>query len=102
METGWIYLVKSLHLYKIGKSKNSPKRIKVFKTYNPHGVMVVCQGRIKYYEQCERLLHLKYKKYRVSGEWFDLTDKHIEDIKQYIFTRLTSKLAQHVWLNPND
>ena len=34
--------------------------------------------------EIENDLHVKYKKYKLKGEWFNLTEKQIKNIKKYL------------------
>jgi len=93
--SGYIYVIKSLHLYKIGRSKYLNKRIKAYKLYNPFGIETIYSVRVKDHERVERLLHTKYKDKRVSGEWFELKEEDLETLKQFLIPRMTSFLEKY-------
>lgn len=71
------YIIKSLEngLYKIGITSSLPKRIKDI-SKNEGDVELVAYKR----SDIERFLHEKYRKYRIRGEWFSLTDKMVSRI----------------------
>lgn len=89
-EIGYIYILKSLDLYKIGKSKDGEQRIKGYKTYNPHGIEVVLIARVKFYEHLEKKIHKIFDKKRITGEWFRLDKKDVVETKKVIFPELMS------------
>ena len=45
-ESGYIYLLKSLDIYKIGRAKSLDSRINTYKTENPHGIELLHQKRL--------------------------------------------------------
>lgn len=72
---GYIYVIKSLNLYKIGRSSDSKKRIKLYKTYNPHGIETVFAVRVRKHRKCEKYLHSLFKHKRMpKSEWFFLDE----------------------------
>lgn len=104
---GFVYVLQSLHLYKIGRckaewSRNTlfknisenrwnereeqflkskiSKRLSCYKTHNPHGVELI---GYKYVRDCvyvEGLFHKKYKKYQVAGEWFNFPGNVLAEV----------------------
>jgi len=71
------YLIKNKRngLYKIGRSKNPLKREKTLQSEEPDILMIkVWDGNI------ERDLHIKYKDYRIRGEWFKLSKSQVKYI----------------------
>lgn len=71
------YLIKdsNTELYKIGKSKNPLKREKTLQGEKPTLEIVKTWN-----EDIEKILHQKYKKNRIRGEWFKLTEIQIKYI----------------------
>jgi hypothetical protein len=88
---GYIYIIKSLNLFKIGKSSGL-NRIKSYKTYNPHKLETIINIRVKNYHHVEKILHNIYKKKRISGEWFKLSNNDIKSIINFIYNKSTSPL----------
>lgn len=73
---------KNLGYTKIGKSVNVLQREHTLEAQNPNiSLFAVCQQDI------ERELHMKFKEFRIRGEWFKLNKKQIENIiRDYNFT----------------
>lgn len=74
-----IYLLKAQNLYKIGYANDIDKRMTAYKTHNP---FVEWARYTKGSEKDEKKLHQKYKKYRTTGEWFQLPDEIITELIQ--------------------
>lgn len=81
---GYIYVIQSNSLYKIGRAKHLQSRMKTYRSENPFGVEVVLQKEVDDYigEETKLLRKFKNKKYR--GEWFRLKQEDLEWIKQNI------------------
>lgn len=89
---GFIYLINSgqTNRYKIGISKNPPKRKKGLQTGNPQDLSLVDYYESESYQKIETVLHrsLKHKKYIeddfkfLGGEWFVLTNEDVLNFKQ--------------------
>ena len=67
---------------KIGMSKDSKpfKRFDQFRTYSPFGSELVGFITTKDHNKLEKEIHSKFKDFRLSGEWFNLSDSQIDDI----------------------
>ena len=83
---GYIYLAKDIHrgCFKIGFSVNVPARIDQLKNANA-GIEY-----LKHYDGAmsdEKHLHATFEGFRVSGEWFSLTDTHLAEIEQYFASK---------------
>jgi len=81
---GYIYLLKSNSLYKIGRAKYLKNRIKTYRTENPFGIKVIFKKEVNDYLRIEKELLNKFKSKKVKGEWFDLTPTDIKSIKKYL------------------
>lgn len=67
-------------LYKIGWTKRTPEqRIREFKTGNASDFSVVESYKSEWGSKIEALLHKKYLKYKVSGEWFNLPEDEVKN-----------------------
>lgn len=87
-EEGYIYILKSLSLYKIGRAKDITGRLKAYTTENPHGIEVIHIALVKDYIQVEKeLLKMFSKNTKKGKEWFSLNHKNIEDIKKFLDTK---------------
>ena len=80
---GFIYLIKSLNLYKIGRAKTE-KRIETYRTENPHGLKLITMVKVNDYVGVEKILLEKYKSKNFKGEWFKLVSSDIKEIKELL------------------
>jgi len=83
-QSGFIYLLKSKNLYKIGRAKCPKDRLKTYKTENPFGIKVILQRRVDDYIKMEEKLLDMFRDKRVKGEWFKLNKQDIQWIGQNI------------------
>lgn len=71
------YLISDGINYKIGITNNIQNRLKTFQTANHKKIkvinLVLSENREASFK-LEKYLHEKYKKYNVSGEWFEFTN----------------------------
>lgn len=82
IQQGYVYVIESNFLYKIGKAKNLETRIKQLKTGSPNIVNLIYAKKFNNdYNKTELYLHNKFKKLRKHGEWFELSQKDLEYIK---------------------
>jgi len=81
-KSGFIYVLKSKNLYKIGRAKNIKERIRTYETENPFGVDVLLQVRVNNYIEEESILLNRFREKQVRGEWFALNKKDINMIKK--------------------
>ena len=81
---GFIYLLHTDHGIKIGKSKKPDTRTKILGTKLPFKIIKKESFPVKNMSESERHLHKKYKECRLNGEWFDLSEKQLEDIRNEI------------------
>jgi len=72
--------MKSGVYYKIGISNNPKSRMSAIKTSSPLGVNLIGYKSFKDDLKKEKELHRKYSSSRVSGEWFILSDKDLNEI----------------------
>jgi hypothetical protein len=77
---GYIYLVKSCGLYKIGRNVEKGNRFKVFETTMPVEVESIHSFYSEDYIKSETLLHKKFSLLRQKGEWFNLSSEDVEYI----------------------
>ena len=85
-EGGYIYILKSAGLYKLGISRKPKKqRFKRYTTENPFGFEVIFCEKCKHYDQKEKVLIQTFRHKRKAGrEWFNFTLEDIEKIKRFI------------------
>lgn len=66
---GYIYLICSNDMYKIGFSTDPLRRLKQIQTHNPFKCELI--STIKDTGNLESYLHEKFKRFRTNGEWFE-------------------------------
>lgn len=73
-EKTFIYIIGNLEqkLFKIGNSKTVYKRLEALQTGCPFNLIII--GSVLSEKRFEKELHIKYKEYRVKGEWFKFED----------------------------
>lgn len=81
-DEGYVYLFRCGGFYKIGLAKDANKRLSGLKTSSPFEIEMVKSWRCKRPDTIERILHDRYDKFRVRGEWFQLA----EDVLQSLLT----------------
>ena len=83
-----IYIIQAVGLpecYKIGYTTKLTERLNHYNYMVPYGVNLINTIEVNSVEDAkivESSLHKKYKNYKVSGEWFKLTEEHLEEIKE--------------------
>lgn len=85
MTGGYVYLIcdPATEHYKIGVTKGSiEKRILELQTGNPTELHVTNHYKARYPYRMEKMLHSKFSRYKVHGEWFDLPDEEIYRFKE--------------------
>ncbi len=85
--SGYIYMVLSENLYKIGCSKYPTKRIDKYHTQNPHPVKLVLLAKVEEYRLVERTVLSMFKSKKHQGEWFGLDQQDVVTISDYILSR---------------
>lgn len=79
---GYVYLIRSLDMYKIGKASDLEARMKTYRTENPHGLeMVAASGQVIDPSALERSLLERFAGKSVVGEWHRLEADDVEWIK---------------------
>jgi hypothetical protein len=83
MPETFIYLMKDEinGYHKIGRSKTPEKREKTLQSEKPSITLVYsCKANIDE----ENILHKKYNQFRIRGEWFNLSELQLQEIKSYL------------------
>jgi hypothetical protein len=80
-----IYLITTEYfgkkVYKIGRTKRPiEKRLNELRTSNANPLEVLFVYKTNWGTQVERRLHTNFRKKRMEGEWFNLTE---EDVKNF-------------------
>lgn len=79
---GYIYILKSGDLYKIGQSAKPRKRLRQLRTGSSLPIEVVYTMRTPHYKFVEKILHNRLADKRVRGEWFALSETDLQYIMQ--------------------
>ena len=80
---GYVYILKSEHGYKIGKSKHLKSRMSHFGTKLPFKVRLWGLVKSKDYSDIEKEMHAGFEDKLINGEWFGLDANDLEIIKGY-------------------
>jgi hypothetical protein len=88
---GYIYIVKTDNgLYKIGSAGNVEQRIRKM-PFRVHLIHIISTDNVY---DAETNLQERYRKQRIGGEWFQLTDEQIEELKTVRYFSVPSKYHQ--------
>lgn len=103
---GYIYVLKSAPYYKIGYADDVEQRLKTISAaarpddmIEPITLLFSFQTTSKMV--AERTLHDYFKRYRVKGEWFKLTDQHLAILQRFTDVSVDEFVIQLHGL-PND
>lgn len=80
---GYVYIVESQGLFKIGMTGNLADRLKAFKTSLPGGMRPIRTRLVDHAGNAETFLHEKFADKRLNGEWFNLSEKDITWLKEW-------------------
>jgi len=84
LKSGYVYLLKSNNLYKIGRTTSFKSRMKKYTTENPFGIKLILQKKVDDYIGIEKKLLDKFKEKQVRGEWFKLNKGDIKEFKKMV------------------
>ncbi len=80
----YVYLMydPTQNRYKIGVSSDPEHRLKTFHTVNPAIVLLAKWGPVTRKEayDMEALAHFKYRRQRLHGEWFRLSQQQVNEL----------------------
>ena len=76
--------INKIYDIKIGRSSNVDKRIKQIQTGNPNKIILIQKYQCKDCNTVERMIHNNYKEKRLEGEWFNFTERDINECKELI------------------
>lgn len=82
--TGYIYLISDGEYTKIGKALNPFFRLQAHQISNPRKLQLLFYKESLMYSLEEKRLKDKYRNKKKNGEWFDLSQEDIEDIKRLV------------------
>jgi prophage antirepressor-like protein len=80
----YVYLLFSEHGVKIGYSLNPKERISQISVQMPFEITRIENFEVENMSYAEGMLHERYKNKRLNGEWFNLSDKDIDEIIEFL------------------
>ncbi len=80
----YVYLLQSDSGTKIGRSYNPKDRTGYLGTKVPFKIKKTEIFQVESMSKTECGLHREYSKYRLEGEWFDLSEAQIKEIREYL------------------
>lgn len=80
---GYLYVIKLGEYYKIGVTQRPEYRLKEF-TKLPHELIVIILEYVENYDKLETQLHKLFFNKKIRGEWFNLNNEDIIQIKEFI------------------
>lgn len=78
---GYVYVIRSQHGFKIGKTVNIKSRTSLFAVKLPFPISVEHYAKFDDYSKAERDFHDEFHAKRLEGEWFNLTPEDLAKIK---------------------
>jgi hypothetical protein len=90
---GYVYLLKTPHGYKIGRSTSVEQRVRALRSILPFDVELVHTLRARDMVLCEQLWHEHFAEKKIKGEWFRLDEKDIA----FFFCAGTYDSMQHLY-----
>lgn len=80
---GYVYMMRAVgtNFYKIGHATNVEKRWYGIDAACPLPVIIIHKIHVDIQTEGETYWHRLFRKRRVKGEWFDLTEGHVELFK---------------------
>jgi len=86
---GYIYVIRGGDLCKIGVSINPSQRFRTLNSASPITLKFeMCAPHPNMYLG-EAILHARYDRRRIKGEWFALTDTDLAEIKEFLMKEQT-------------
>lgn len=81
-KAGVVYVLKSAYGYKVGRTRNVPARMRAFGVHLP---IVYTIPLCAWFDDChaaERRYHELFASKRINGEWFDLNENDMQQIRR--------------------
>lgn len=85
-EKEFLYIIKSNLGYKIGRTNNIDNRNAIFNVKLPFNWYFVDIFPVDNSKKLERLFHSIFKLKKINGEWYDLLESDVMDIKRFLQT----------------
>jgi len=91
-----IYLIRhNSGAVKIGYSKNPERRVRALDVMPYPVVELEFSKRVRDAKSVERELHERYSDKQIRGEWFDLTETEVEELKKWLTTVGEGQVLEH-------
>lgn len=81
---GYVYILQTEHGTKIGASSNPEVRVKAVGLLLPFETKKTEAFKVDNMFLAESELHTEYEEYRINGEWFDLSQSQIDEIRSLL------------------
>ncbi len=78
---GVVYVLKSAYGYKVGRTRNLPKRMRPYSILLPIFYTIPLCVWFDDCERAERRYHAMFRERHINGEWFELSEADIEQIR---------------------
>ncbi len=79
--SGVIYLLRTGSYYKIGKTNDPTRRYRELDIQLPERAERIHEISTNDIHRCERHWHLRFRDLRANGEWFQLSQEDVEEVK---------------------
>lgn len=79
-ENGYIYLIRCVDRYKIGKSNDPISRFRKLSAQAAYRLEILKVVRVRSMTKSETELHRRYEAKRAQGEWFNLDPSDVDEI----------------------
>ena len=80
-QEGFVYIIETQGVYKIGRASNLESRVKKYQTENPYPITLIASAFIFDCVSYEKRLHKKFAHKKLRGEWFKLNDNDLDSLK---------------------
>ncbi|MBX3388056.1 MAG: GIY-YIG nuclease family protein [Phycisphaeraceae bacterium] len=81
---GWVYLMESGGIYKIGRAVNVEHRHKEVETMTPHDLVILHRIKTDDSVGIEAYWHKRFESKWVKGEWFSLNDEDVKVMRERV------------------
>jgi len=83
---GYVYVLKSTHGYKVGRTVNVPSRMRAFGVLLPFVYTIELCAWFDDHIMAEREYHRIFTDKHLNGEWFSLTPSDVDMIRKRVFS----------------
>jgi hypothetical protein len=98
----YLYVIQNKSKYKVGVSKDPRRRLRQLQTGAAGKLVLVKSYSVpdKIARKLEQQIHKMFwqRRLRFNGEWFDLTDAHLEVLETWLQPYLVNEHSNHTQL----